>query len=39
MIWHGDAVENGEISEHTYDLRQAIHDLEDLGHITVGGFS
>jgi hypothetical protein len=39
MVWHADAVANGEVAEHTNDLRQAIADLEDLGHITVGSIT
>ena len=35
MGWHADAVSNGEIEHGTQDLRQAIANLEDLGHITV----
>ena len=35
MVQHADAVENGELEEHTNSLSRAIYDLEDLGHITV----
>jgi len=35
MMWHADAVENDNLHA-TNDLAQAIADLEDLGHITVG---
>jgi hypothetical protein len=34
FTWHSDKVADGEIEAHTSDLRQAIADLEDLGHIT-----
>jgi len=35
MTRHADAVSNGDIEHGTTDLRQAIRDLEDLGHISV----
>ena len=35
MTWHADAVVNNGLRA-TNDLSQAIVDLEDLGHITVG---
>ncbi len=35
MIWHADAVVNDGLRA-TNNLAQAITDLEDLGHITVG---
>jgi hypothetical protein len=38
FAWHSDAVANGEVEKHTSDLRQAIADLEDLGHITTTTF-
>jgi hypothetical protein len=36
FTWHSDAVANGEVEEHTSDLKKAIYDLEDIGFITVG---
>ena len=35
MTWHADAVANDGLRV-TNDISQAIADLEDLGHITVG---
>jgi len=39
FMWHSDRVSDGEIEAHTSDLRQAIADLEDLGHITTTTFA
>ena len=35
MLWHADAVVNDGLRA-TNNLAQAVRDLEDLGHITVG---
>ena len=43
VTWWDDAVANGEIDASRYNpeptLREAIADLEDLGHITEGGYT